>query len=462
MLFLFYMEIVILFILSFFLGLMVIDMLKPVFQQQTLTEIFRDNMITGLKSHLFLSIAFGLVVTYLLCLVPVQIISRKSIQVVFMGLSEKISKQRGRTIMLFIQMFVLLMFISGTLIIQLQVKKVKETIWHTLSVEEQKNIFTFSYDDKMTPALLDPILQKLKKSSNAISDVFISRTSLCFDGIRSSKTIGKHENIGVFEYRVSANFADFFNVRLVKGRIFDENDAPDAIVVDETIATLLPDNNPIGQIMNGLTIIGVVENINTVKLEQGQTKRPTFYSRVDRINSGEIYVKAATNKRKEAQKIIKQVQQAFYPDFAQVFADFHATIHTESFLMENLISQFSGICSAISLILCLFGIYSTITMDTEKRRKEVAIRKINGAEIKDIILLFSKTYILLWSLVCLLLFPFIYFAGNLWLETFNQRISLNLFFFSGIYISILAMIFLMILFRIFEVARCNPAEVIKR
>jgi len=120
-----------------------------------------------------------------------------------------------------------------------------------------------------------------------------------------------------------------------------------------------------------------------------------------------------------------------------------------------------GIFSAICLILCLLGIYSAVTMNTEKRRKEVAIRKINGAEIKDIILLFSKSYILLWSGVCLILFPVIYFAGNMWLETFTQRISLNVFFFSGIYFSILALIFFMILFRILEVARCNPADVLK-
>ena len=67
----------------------------------------------------------------------------------------------------------------------------------------------------------------------------------------------------------------------------------------------------------------------------------------------------------------------------------------------------------------------------------------------------------MWSGVCLLMFPVIYFAGNMWLETFSQRISLNVFFFSGIYFSILALVFSMIFFRILEVARCNPAEILK-
>jgi ABC-type antimicrobial peptide transport system permease subunit len=130
--------------------------------------------------------------------------------------------------------------------------------------------------------------------------------------------------------------------------------------------------------------------------------------------------------------------------------------------MENIISAFSTLFFVISLILSLLSIYSAIAMNTEKRRREVAIRKINGARIKDIILLFSKTYLWLWSVVCIILFPVVYYFGNEWISGFNQRMSLNVFFFLSIYLSVLVLIFLTLIFHIMRVARVNPAEEISK
>jgi ABC-type antimicrobial peptide transport system permease subunit len=100
-------------------------------------------------------------------------------------------------------------------------------------------------------------------------------------------------------------------------------------------------------------------------------------------------------------------------------------------------------------------------MNTEKRRKEVAIRKINGAIVKDILLLFGKTYIGLWTLTCILFFPVVYYYGNRWLDNYIDRISLNINLFLIIYLVVLILIIITIIYRILKIARCNPAEVIK-
>jgi hypothetical protein len=132
----FYSEIFILFVFSFLLGLITLDLLRPVFEQPEFIGLFKDSS-SGMRRQLFFSIIFGLTVTFLFCLIPVQIISRQSVRVVFMGLSEKVSRQRGRKIMLFVQMLILLLFLSGASIVQLQVQKVKGNIWHTLSAEDR-------------------------------------------------------------------------------------------------------------------------------------------------------------------------------------------------------------------------------------------------------------------------------------------------------------------------------------
>ncbi len=59
------------------------------------------------------------------------------------------------------------------------------------------------------------------------------------------------------------------------------------------------------------------------------------------------------------------------------------------------------ILAIVSLLICVMSIYSTIALDTRSRRKEMAIRKINGAKPRDIALLFARLYIVL--IVCSLL-----------------------------------------------------------
>jgi hypothetical protein len=82
--------------------------------------------------------------------------------------------------------------------------------------------------------------------------------------------------------------------------------------------------------------------------------------------------------------------------------------------------------------------------------------------MKDIIILFGKTYVVLWTSACILFFPVVYYFGNRWLEKYIERISLNTGLFAGIYLVIMTLVVLTIIFQILKVARCNPAEVIKK
>lgn len=63
------------------------------------------------------------------------------------------------------------------------------------------------------------------------------------------------------------------------------------------------------------------------------------------------------------------------------------------------------ILSIVSLIVCAMGIYSSVALDTRGRRKEMAIRKINGAKTRNIALIFGKTYIIAIALASVINIP---------------------------------------------------------
>lgn len=64
-----------------------------------------------------------------------------------------------------------------------------------------------------------------------------------------------------------------------------------------------------------------------------------------------------------------------------------------------------GVITLIAILIALFGIYSMITITCNQRRKEIAIRKVNGAKAKEIFLLFFREYFILALFSCVVAFP---------------------------------------------------------
>lgn len=81
----------------------------------------------------------------------------------------------------------------------------------------------------------------------------------------------------------------------------------------------------------------------------------------------------------------------------------------EMFALE-ILQNIAWILAIVSLAICLISIFSTVMLDTQTRKKEVAIRKVNGALTRDITKLFGRTYLVItliamvFAVVAMLLF----------------------------------------------------------
>ena len=81
--------------------------------------------------------------------------------------------------------------------------------------------------------------------------------------------------------------------------------------------------------------------------------------------------------------------------------------------------------SVVFLIIGCLGLYGLITFVVNRKGKEVAIRKVLGANIANILALFSKEYIQLIVLSFVLATPIAYYVVNSWLNNFANRIELQ-------------------------------------
>ena len=85
---------------------------------------------------------------------------------------------------------------------------------------------------------------------------------------------------------------------------------------------------------------------------------------------------------------------------------------TEFFFLQN-IELGAWLLSAICFVICFMGIWSSISLDTRSRMKEVAVRKVHGAKRRDIILLFGRLYLWLIFFASVLSIPFIIMFNSL-------------------------------------------------
>ena len=135
-------------------------------------------------------------------------------------------------------------------------------------------------------------------------------------------------------------------------------------------------------------------------------------------------------------------------------------------LLEN-VQRGAWILTSICAIICLMGIWSSISLDTRSRQKEVAIRKVHGAKRKDIILLFGRLYLWLIAVAgALSILPLLLFNGLVQDMAVNEEISPDLLspvppILISLSLTILIVIFI-VGHHIRDVMKVNPAEMIAK
>lgn len=105
-------------------------------------------------------------------------------------------------------------------------------------------------------------------------------------------------------------------------------------------------------------------------------------------------------------RMIQKLEPAVVKPMSSNLRDYMA----RSMFALEILQNIAWILAIVSLAICLISIFSTVMLDTQTRKKEVAIRKVNGALTKDITKLFGRTYLVItliamvFAVVAVLLF----------------------------------------------------------
>lgn len=128
---------------------------------------------------------------------------------------------------------------------------------------------------------------------------------------------------------------------------------------------------------------------------------------------------------------------------------------------EEMLTRLLSFASLVCILTAMFGIYSLVTLTCEQRRKEIAIRKVNGATVWSILFLFFREYLIMLCIAALFAFPITYVIIKQWILNYVRQVSISPLPFILILIGLALTVIAGVSWRVWKAANENPAEVIK-
>lgn len=128
---------------------------------------------------------------------------------------------------------------------------------------------------------------------------------------------------------------------------------------------------------------------------------------------------------------------------------------------EEMLTRLLSFASLVCILTAMFGIYSLVTLTCGQRRKEIAIRKVNGATVWSILFLFFREYLIMLCIAALFAFPITYVIIKQWILNYVRQVSISPLPFILILIGLALTVIAGISWRVWKAANENPAEVIK-
>jgi putative ABC transport system permease protein len=132
-----------------------------------------------------------------------------------------------------------------------------------------------------------------------------------------------------------------------------------------------------------------------------------------------------------------------------------------TFRAEQRMGKVLSLFTILAVIIASLGLYGLSAFSAEQRMKELGIRKVLGANVHELMFLFSSEFTRLIFLAIILASPAAYFMVDYWLGSFAYRTSIDLWVFVTAALGALLIALLTISYQSFSAARINPVETLK-
>lgn len=380
------------------------------------------------------------------------------------SLQRSYQSQTFRNVLLTFQFVIAFGFISAMLIINQQIAFIKkgDRGFNADQVVHIKSLTVFN-----KPAEFSTIRNQMK-AIPGIAEVTVATNTPGGLAPRDEEFNYIDKNYALNHIGVDYGYFETLGMQVKDGRAFAEQfpaDTTSSIVLNEAAATRLGIKQALGQMISicdaSYQVIGIVKDSKMQGFEQlvkptaytlqskcGMPDHPPKYEILMKLEAGKVR-SALSGLEKLWPTINKKDGKYFLYDFID---QKYAALYAKQVQLQQAFTAFT----LLIILVALIGLFSMSAYVIGLREKEVGIRKVLGANARQILLLLNKPFIKLVAIAIIIATPVAWWGTEQWLNTFAYRIELSWWIFVLAAIFALALAFLTVSYQAIKAAIVNP------
>lgn len=372
-----------------------------------------------------------------------------------------------RKILVVVQFTVSIVLIIGTVVVyeQIQFARSRPVGYDrggllTLSMNDPN--FKGKNDVIRNEMLNSGVVAEVAYSSNPVTHIWNNSGGFNWTG----RDPNKDNDFGIMN--VTYEFGKTVGWKFVEGRDFSRDFASDsaAVIINETAAKYMKLDHPIGEVLtheelsDRWTIIGVVKDM-VMDSPYEPVKQTLIFLDFNYRASGQMQIRlkptvSAVTALPKVQGVLKDIVPTAAIDIRFVDQEYAL-----KFAQEQRIGTLAGVFALLAIFISCMGMFGLASFVTERRTKEVGIRKVLGASVAHIWRMLSRDFVLLVIFACLLAIPFSYFFMDSWLQNYSYRTEISWWIFPATIAGALAITLITVSFQAVKAALMSPVKSLK-
>ncbi len=450
-------------LLSIIVAIGLLQILIPAFEGLQLSTLLDWDLTITPKAY-FQFFLFGLITGLVTGLFPALYMSSfRPIEAMknLLG-TNKLSKVGLRKALIVSQFVITIVLIISSTLVYKQIKfMVEKDYGYT-----KENIINIQLQGQ-DYQILRTELQKLSFVQEVSGTSIIPNTGRS-DDIEARRNI-EDEPISFNFFAVDESYINNLNLELIAGDnfVFSQMLGEETtIIVNETGAKLLGFEQPIdavGQFVTiddedkKVTIIGVIKDYNYQILYMDIQPMMLRYLPED-FEYAQVKLSGFDILNEITQ--IEEVWDAFDPNHELVFKTFQGEIDEFNAFFYDIL-YIMGLIAVLSISIAGMGLLGIAAYSIQTRLKEVSIRKVLGANVRTLVLLLSRGFIMLFGIAMVIGFTLAYLGNSAWLNGFAYRVSFGFDIFALTAITMILVGLLTIGFQAWKATFSNPAQTLR-
>jgi len=264
---------------------------------------------------------------------------------------------------------------------------------------------------------------------------------------------------------VGSNYKNIHGLEFIEGRFFEtkhDKTQRKAVIINEAakkkwgIKNILETKllNVYWNKIEGFEIIGVFKDFNNEHLS---TKPKPLMMIYGEYPTDDFVIQFHENRVQEGLQFVESLFKKVNPRETFNYSFLSDEI-TALYQKEKRLSTIYIAFTIIALLISFIGLFTIALYDTQRRVKEIGIRKVNGATIKEILYMLNKDFVK-WVLISFIIAcPIAYYAMSKWLENFAYKTDLNWWVFALAGVFTLTIALLTVSWQSYRAATRNPVE----